>query len=169
MGNRMAEETASASNTQGGRDRRTLRGLLIKPKEQFKYSFLLMGGGMLVLTIFIGLVIFSLSRTIGLLEAAYGLDSEVAQAIRGSLTSTLAVTFLVSAILTAFTFLLGIQLSHRIYGPLIPLQRHIKEMQMGNFASRVKLRKNDELLELQDSLNDLASTLQSKYGSSPGQ
>jgi methyl-accepting chemotaxis protein len=159
----MADENKQPTPTPNGSDRRTLRGMLIKPREQIKYSFMFMGGGMLILTLFIGVVIYSLNRTMLSLEAAYGLDAEISQVIRSAFTSTLTVALLLSAVLAGFAFLLGIQMSHRIYGPLVPLQRQIGEIKKGNYAARVKLRKHDELVELQDSLNDLAESLGAQH------
>lgn len=147
-------------------DRRTLRGLFIKPRQQLKYSFMFMGGGMMILCLFIAVVIYSVNRTLFALESAYGMDPSVAQTIRQALTSTLSISCVLSAVLAAFSFVIGLQLTHRIYGPLIPLQRHIDELRNGNFSSRVHLRKNDEMLELQEGLNSLATALESKYGSS---
>jgi methyl-accepting chemotaxis protein len=163
----MSNETKQPQPTSGGSDRRTLRGLLIKPREQIKYSFMFMGGGMLILTIFIAVVIYSLNRTMISLEAAYGLDAEISQLIRSAFTSTLTVALLLSAVLAGFSFLLGIQMSHRIYGPLVPLQRQILDIKNGNYSARVKLRKHDELIELQDSLNDLAESLGAQHGIAP--
>lgn len=140
-------------------DRRKLKGLFVKPREQIKYSFMFMGGGMLLLTLFIGVVMFTMNQTMISIEAAYGLDAEIANAIRGSLTATLAIALMLSAVLSAFAMMLGIQMSHRLYGPLIPIQKHIEELKNGNYASRIHLRKNDELQELQDSLNELAEEL----------
>ena len=154
VGSRMSDMTAKVEEKAS--DRRTFKGLLVKPREQIKYSFIFMGGGMLILTIFIGVVMFSLNRTLVSVEIAYGLDPEVASAIRSSLTATLSIALLLSAVLSASAILLGLQMSHRLYGPLVPIQRHISEMKSGNFSTRIQLRKNDELLELQEALNDLA-------------
>lgn len=162
----MSEATEDKKSSSGKvTDQRTLRGLFIRPREQVKYAFMFMGGGMLLLTLFIGVVIFSLNRTMLSIEIAYNLDTDVASAIRNSMTATLSIALLLSAVLSVFAFLLGIQVSHRLYGPLIPIQRHIGEMLKGNFSSRVALRKGDELLELQESLNGLATEFEKRYGS----
>lgn len=54
-------------------------------------------------------------------------------------------------------------LTHRFYGPLVPIHRHIEELKKGNFTSRLKVRKKDELQELCDQLNDLSEELQKNY------
>jgi signal transduction histidine kinase len=141
--------------------------MLVKPREQMKYSFLFVGGGILILTAFIGVVMVSLNKTMVSLEAAYGLDPEVAMTIRGSMTSTLAITLMLALVLAAFAVVVGVQLSHRIYGPVVPFLRHIESLSKGDYSSRVNLRKSDEFIEIQDALNGLAEGLEKKYGSSP--
>lgn len=164
-GSELTDKTSEGGEGGGGKasDRRTFRGLLVKPREQAKYAFLFMGGGMLLLTLFIGVVMFSLNQTLSSIELAYGLEPDVSSAIQSSVTATLSIALMISAVLSVFSLMLGIQMSHRLYGPLIPIQRHIGELKKGNFSSRILLRKGDELMELQDSLNGLAADFESKY------
>lgn len=150
----------------GASDRRTLRGLIVKPREQMKYTFVFMGGSMLMLMIFVGITMYVMNNSMLSIEIAYGLDPEIAAAIRRTLMGALSVVLLVSAVLSAFSLLRGLQLSHRLFGPLIPIQRHIEHLKAGDFSSRIHLRKHDEFLELQDSLNDLAAEFERRYGGS---
>ena len=53
----------------------------------------------------------------------------------------------------------GIILSHRIAGPWYRLENILKLMAKGNFATEVKLRKNDELHSLADAINDATRNL----------
>jgi HAMP domain-containing protein len=160
----MNEESARDSqkdSTRGGADRRTLKGMLVRPRQQLRFTFLFMGGGMLVLTLFIGVIMFSLNRTLVSLELAYGLDPEMAATIRSSLNTTMGITFMLSAVLAAFSFILGIQMSHRIFGPIVPIVKHVEELSAGRYSSRIKLRESDEFKEVQDALNSLAEKLDS--------
>ena len=57
---------------------------------------------------------------------------------------------------------MGVRLSNRIYGPLVPMLRHIQNLKQGIYSSRVVLRQNDELIELRDALNELAAALEAR-------
>ncbi len=61
-----------------------------------------------------------------------------------------------------FAFLHSLRFSHRVFGPLVPLQNMIKNLTEGDYTTRLSLRKDDELQELANSMNKLAETLESK-------
>jgi len=141
-------------------DRRTLRGNLIKPRKQIKYAVIFMGGGTLMLTIFIAIALYYLDQTAVALEVAYRLDHEVVKALQNSLSGMLILALGVSVILSVVSIQVGLHMSHRFYGPVIPICRHIEALKSGNYGSRLYLRQNDELTEIQHELNELAEVLQ---------
>jgi hypothetical protein len=60
--------------------------------------------------------------------------------------------------------MLGVTIAylHRVVGPIVALERHLRALQRGEYASRISLRSSDHLYaELADQLNDLASRLDS--------
>ena len=76
-----------------------------------------------------------------------------------------------SVYVTSFLGLLGvlplifygsIVFSHRIAGPLPKIYRLLKEIGQGNFDQKLILRKNDELKELADAINDMTDNLKTK-------
>jgi len=162
----MADETPGTEEPKKGAssDRRTFLGMIVQPVKQIRYAFLFVGGGMLMLTLFIAVTLYYIRQTIFALELAYRLDHEVTTALSDSLTGMLTLAFVVAAIFSLLSIVLGWQMSHRFYGPIIPLLRHIEELKKGNYSSRVRLRKADELMELQDALNVLAGCLEAKGG-----
>lgn len=145
-------------------NRRTVLGTAVNPAKQIRYAFLFVGGGMLMLTVFIAATIYYIRETVVAFELAYRLDHEVTAALMDSLTGMLTLAFMVAAVFSILSIVLGWQMSHRFYGPVIPLLRHIEELRNGNFSSRVKLRRGDELMELQEALNGLAEMLEAKSG-----
>src|SRR5665213_3127681 len=52
--------------------------------------------------------------------------------------------------------------SHRIFGPIVPLRRHVQNLARGEYRSRIKPRPRDEFKELFEDLNHLAEVLESK-------
>jgi len=52
--------------------------------------------------------------------------------------------------------------SHKIFGPTVPIRRHIHKLLEGDYSSRVHLRDGDELSEIGEELNHLAELLAEK-------
>ncbi len=61
-----------------------------------------------------------------------------------------------------FIFWGSILFSHRIAGPLPKIYQALKTMGDGNYDIKLTLRKNDELRELVDNINDLAAKLRQR-------
>ena len=66
--------------------------------------------------------------------------------------------------LSVFALVSGVVLSHRLFGPLISIKRHIASLREGQYSARLQLRENDDLAEIKDSLNDLAAALEQRHG-----
>ena len=61
------------------------------------------------------------------------------------------------------TLLVSITLTHRIYGPLVSINKFIQELSEGNYSKRVTIRKKDELRVLAAQLNNLAEQLETRH------
>lgn len=55
--------------------------------------------------------------------------------------------------------------THKMYGPVVSIQRFLKELHRGNYAVRLSIRQRDDFKNVVESLNQLASELQHKHGS----
>lgn len=161
----MREGRKSQTGDGGLANRRSITGKLVKPRQQLKFSFLLFSGTLLMLIVFAAVVAFALNQAMVSLEVAHALQPELATALRQSISLALTLILLLAGLFSIASIFIGIYFSHRVFGPLIPLQRHIEELRSGNYSSRVHLRKSDELVELERSLNGLAESLEAKYGS----
>lgn len=60
---------------------------------------------------------------------------------------------------------LWLNASHRIFGPMVKIQRHIDDLMAGRYDSRIQLRRFDEFQDLAEQLNQLSVTLQQKKSS----
>lgn len=150
-----------------GANRRQVQGLLIRPRQQLRLSFLMLSCGMgafLFLSV-IGAV--SLYRTLGNLQAIYGLDEEIMKVARESMLTTFSLMGVLALILGIASVIFGIKWTHRIFGPIVPIRAHIEHLKAGNYSARVHLRDGDELLEIRDALNELAEDLEKKYQQGP--
>lgn len=53
----------------------------------------------------------------------------------------------------------GIRWTHSIAGPLVRINRALRDISRGNFDTQISLRKGDSLTELAESVNELAAFL----------
>jgi methyl-accepting chemotaxis protein len=57
---------------------------------------------------------------------------------------------------------------HRLIGPIVAFERHLRALQRGDYTSRVSLRRSDHVYaDMADQLNDLAERLESSGRSRP--
>jgi nitrate/nitrite-specific signal transduction histidine kinase len=61
-------------------------------------------------------------------------------------------------------FLMVFRLTHRYYGPLVSINRFVREVSAGDYTVRAKIRNKDELHDLVTSLNSMAEELQARHG-----
>ncbi len=57
------------------------------------------------------------------------------------------------------TFVVSVRYTHRIYGPLVSIHRFLDSLLLGEKPSALKLRESDQLKELAEKLNSLASKI----------
>ncbi len=145
-----------------GRPVRSLSNILVEPKGQLRYAFMLFGAGILMMITIVTYLLLSFNKTIEALHALYQVDGAVIDHLQMSLYSTLVMVIIFGVVLAAVTISIGIALSHRIFGPIIPLKRHVEALIAGQYESRVQLRKKDEFQDLATELNRLAAALEHK-------
>lgn len=143
--------------------RRTFLGMIVRPQKQMRFALMFTGGAMLSLTALVALMAIVFNHTLKTLTDAQQIQLEVGFLLRDTMMYPFFLFLLGAFILGVFTIFMGIRLSNRIYGPLVPLQRHIGNLKQGMYSSRVILRRNDELTELRDSLNELAAVLEARH------
>ncbi len=146
-------------------NRRKVKGKLVRPRQQFKYAMILVCGGILAQSIVIGVVAYFLNNSLATISELHNLDPQIATSIANSISASLVLVLLVATGVALGSVLIGVRLSHRVYGPMIPFRRHIEQLKAGNYTARIRLRKSDDLIELRDALNDLAITLEDQHKS----
>lgn len=131
------------------------RKYLIDRKFQLKYAVSILI--FILITFFIFTVIFYQVGFLPLLEKLRNVYPETRLFIilRG-VYKNLIISFLL-LLVVALGF--AIFKSHKIAGPLFRLKYHIRQMSSGDFSTRVKLRKKDELKILADELNLLSQNI----------
>lgn len=127
-------------------------------------SFFLFTGGLITLTVCSVLFLFRLVQVLESLAAAYPIDPEVILHLNKTINIAIIITVLVAAFLGALAFLLGIALTHKVFGPMVQIERALKRLADGDYKARGALRKNDEFHEIMDSINELATKLEERHG-----
>jgi signal transduction histidine kinase len=127
------------------KNRQTVVGFIVRPKQQARIAMVFTAG-----TWVMHLVLMAI-----LVPKAGQLDS-----------FEISLYLVLSALcLTVFAIVTGVILSHRLYGPLVSIKRHIAHLREGDYSARLQLRSSDDMSEMRDSLNDLAAALESRHGS----
>lgn len=57
--------------------------------------------------------------------------------------------------------------SHRVFGALIPIKRKLEAMISGEYSDKLVLRRNDELHDLAEAINQLSDKLHDSQAKSP--
>ena len=148
---------------ESGRKRRRWRNLFIQPAGQVRLVFALPLIGLLaveaLLYVLYGVVAGRLFDLASAMPQSAGPISETNEAVKSILLVVMLIVFICAI---AFT-ICGLLISHRYYGPLVPLLRSVRGMKEGNYTQRVHLRKGDELHDLAEAVNSLAESFEARY------
>lgn len=60
------------------------------------------------------------------------------------------------------------RMTHRIFGPLVSIERFVDQIARGQYDRRVKIRKRDDLQRLAEKLNIMAEQLEKRHGVNSG-
>ncbi len=64
----------------------------------------------------------------------------------------------------AVLFWVVFKMTHKMYGPLVSIERFVDNISQGHYEQRVVIRRGDDLQRLASRLNHMAETLQAKHG-----
>lgn len=89
-------------------------------------------------------------------------DPAVARTVHDAMPGILTTNLMWTALfLLPFIFLVGIQVTHRIAGPAFRIERYLREVaESGEVSAPCKVREDDELQNLADSINRTFQRLQ---------
>jgi len=142
-------------------ERRKARNFLLKPGIQLRLTLyvLLLSFTFALLAVLFGNLYFE-QTFVTLLQSTD--QSEYVQRILARQTGEfkeLALLLLSGYVL--LMIVVTVIFTHRLIGPIIPIQRHVKALQEGRFTHRISQRRHDDAFnELVEQLNTLAETLQ---------
>ena len=139
---------------------RSTRNLLLQPNLQLRLGVVSILMAVIFSALIFGIIYLNLSNFYSMVLDLSPLHQEVSdilnEYIRG-LSTWIIFLIIIYMIVTVF---LSVYYTHRLVGPSIAFRRHIRSLILGNFNSRVHLRKNDAFNEVADDLNELAESMQ---------
>ncbi|MDX9731188.1 MAG: hypothetical protein RBT63_05405 [Bdellovibrionales bacterium] len=157
-------KSTPAPTTRGLRQR-SMKNILLRPQFQLKYSFYFVGMTLVTMgTVFL-LFLLSLDDMITTLAVRYSIEPEIIAAIQQSLKTATFTTISVAGLFGAISISLGIILTHRLVGPMIPIRRLIRQLEEGEYGKQGALRSKDDYQEVMSDLNLLSQKLAERHGS----
>jgi len=141
-------------------DDRRLSNFIIAPDRQLRAALLAVGIGLLFFFGFFGFQIWMFSALVESLAPLIPESSNVNQMISESVHWSWIVFFVGAVAFTLLLTTLTIVISHRIYGPIYAIRKHVAAIGRGEFAHRTHLRKSDEFKDLAKDLNSLSEALE---------
>ncbi len=154
-------------STLGNKEQRKARNILVRPGLQLKLPFyiLLLTMAFVLLTLLLGNLYLE-QIYVTMIENTT--QSEYLQQV---ITEQMAAFKIISLLVLFVYAVLAVSIScvytHRLLGPLIPIERHLKALKEGFYSHRLHLRKKDALHELADQMNELAEALEERKQEQP--
>lgn len=142
---------------------RSMKNILLRPEFQLKYSFYFVGMTLLTMGAVFLLFLLSLEDMIATLAVVYRIEPEVIGAIQQSLTTATYTTIAVAVLFGIISVSLGIILTHRLVGPMVPIRRLIRQLIDGEYGVQGRLRTKDDYQEVMSELNELSKALADRH------
>lgn len=144
------------------KNNRSLKNILSRPRQQLTFSILFFTCTTVLFAVFMLANLNTLRLTLANLGSEYHLPIDALEQIDHSFMLTIAATIFLGAVSVVGGAIMGLSISHRLFGPIVPIRNFIAQLKSGNFAARGSLRKNDEFQDLMKDLNELAESLEKR-------
>lgn len=155
--------TATSPGEEGNRNQRSMKNILLRPEFQLKYSFYFVGMTLVMMGSVFLLFLLSLEDMISTLAVVYRIEPDVIGAIQQSLKTATFTTITVAVLFGIISVSLGIILTHRLVGPMVPIRRLIRQLNSGEYGVQGRLRTKDDYQEVMNELNQLSKTLAERH------
>ncbi len=153
--------------THNNRPKRTLKSTLIEPFKQIKLGLYVMGVTVVFLAV-AGLLFVNafIEQYQHVMEIFNVVDPQTKWELVVNDVFWANAIKLSAAFITYLAVLFGVifRMTHRYYGPLVSINRFVRQMANGQYSRRVKIRRGDELGELVEQLNNMAAQLERRHG-----
>ena len=135
-----------------------------QPFLQYKLLMILFGGSVLVAIMLGSFLLHALSDMMGIIDAEGNSNGYYGDMIGKEMINIFRYCGVLFALYVVLLAAICITYTHKVLGPLDPINRHIDAMIDGEFDHRIELRKNDlpVMKEQADRLNVLAARLRQR-------
>jgi len=154
MDKRNAEALTARTQPHRGKWRR--KRFLVNRRYQLTMAFLAVA---LVLAVVILLNFSLFSSTMRETEAALSIAPQFEEYLKAQDRAQFLLILLASIVFIIGVFLVSLLETHKTAGAALNIRNRLDEIRTGNYRARVRLRKGDHLLELEDSFNRMAEAL----------
>ena len=158
-----AEKNVESSPDQKRGHQRSMKNILLRPEFQLKYSFYFVGMTLVTMGAVFLLFLLSLEDMVSTLAVVYRIEPEVVGAIQQSLRTATFTTIAVALLFGIISVSLGIILTHRLVGPMVPIRRLIRQLTEGEYGVQGRLRTKDDYQEVMTELNGLSKKLMERH------
>jgi signal transduction histidine kinase len=139
-----------------------VRSKLVEPYFQIKLGLMFIVVNLIFSVLIAGVVSWVLSDIFGAVKTYFQLAGDDATLTLGKLSTPMFVIGTMVFGFIATTFYVAVHYTHKIYGPLVSINRFVDDMLEGRVPSRLALRDGDELQDLASKLNTLADKLKNQ-------
>ena len=146
------EQTQQTAKPNFGAKRRTI---FIKKQLQLRYMLLI------VFSVLCGLGIMALELT-ATLNDLFDKYPVLMQPVYDQFIPIVSSFFYKIVIYVLFVVLISAILSHKMAGPVYRFEQTCKAIAKGDFSQRVRLRKGDQFMELQDEFNKMMDRVEAE-------
>ncbi len=142
-------------------ENRSVRNYILAPMLQLKFGLYFIVLSALFVGGVTGLIYGRLNDIFQLVIELTDVPDEISLVIQGEIFSLQFYILIVSVLYFLLALTISVFLTHRMVGPTIAFQRHIRSLINGDFNAKTFLRKKDAFTEVADHLNELSDHLKS--------
>lgn len=142
---------------------RSLRNFFIEPFAQVRMGAYILSVSLLfivLITLLVAKAFLAQYEVLLQVDQTAGWEKLLEETFNRGSTELAVVLILYIAVL----FTMVVRMTHRVYGPVVSINRFLDQMIQGQYDKRCTVRKDDDLKQLVHKLNELAAVLQQKHG-----
>lgn len=139
-----------------------VRSKLVEPYFQIKLGLMFIVVNVIFSFLIGGVVYWVLADIFGAVKTYFQLTGGDATLTMGKLSTPMIFIGSMVLLFVGTTFYVAVHYTHKIYGPLVSINRFVDELLEERIPSKLVLRDGDELQDLAFKLNELADKMKAK-------
>jgi len=153
---------------ENSRPRRNIKTLIIEPFRQLRIGFHVLVLSLIFVAVAVSLVAVAFYQQYEHVMQIFSVvDPEAKWALvtNDIFFNNALILVAVTLIYIVSLFFVVFRMTHRVYGPLVAIERFIGKISDGQYDERLKIRNKDELQRLTNCLNIMTEELEKHHGS----